>query len=77
MARENQGVQIALIATVILTLILFGTTFYFYKQYSEAVAKEEGGHAEGVGCEQEDRRTGEVRVDAEENGRIRRGRPGT
>lgn len=40
MARENQGVQIALIATVILTLILFGTTFYFYKQYSEAVAKE-------------------------------------
>jgi hypothetical protein len=41
MARENQGVQIALIAAVILTLIFGGLSFYFYKQYTEANIKEQ------------------------------------
>ncbi len=36
MARENQGLQIAVIIFVILTLILAVTTFVFFKQYDEA-----------------------------------------
>jgi hypothetical protein len=35
MARENQGLQIALIVFVMLTLILGVTTFVFYRQYDE------------------------------------------
>ena len=38
---ENQGMQIALIAAVILTLIFGGLSFYFYKQYTEANVKEQ------------------------------------
>ncbi|MFC1596677.1 hypothetical protein ACFL5Q_01890, partial [Planctomycetota bacterium] len=46
MARENQGLQIALIIFVMLTIILGVTTFLFYKQYQEqaiatAAAQEE------------------------------------
>ena len=36
MARENQGLQIALIIFVILTLLLGVTTFLFFKSYDEA-----------------------------------------
>lgn len=36
MARENQGLQIALIVSVMLTIILGGTTYYFYRQFDEA-----------------------------------------
>ena len=39
MARENQGLQIALIVSVMLTIILGGTTYYFYRQYDEANTK--------------------------------------
>jgi hypothetical protein len=39
MARENQGLQIALIVSVMLTIILGGTTYYFYRQYDEASTK--------------------------------------
>ena len=41
MARENQGLQIALIIFVILTIILGVTTFLFFRQYEEATAKAE------------------------------------
>jgi len=40
MARENQGLQIALIVFVMLTLILGVTTFMFYRQSDEAKQKE-------------------------------------
>lgn len=36
MARENQGLQIALIVFVMLTIVLGGGTYYFYKTYDEA-----------------------------------------
>lgn len=39
MARENQGLQIALIVFVMLTIILGVTTFIFFRQYEEADAK--------------------------------------
>lgn len=39
MARENQGLQIALIVFVMLTLILGVTTFVFYRQSDEAKGK--------------------------------------
>lgn len=39
MARENQGLQIALIVTVMLTIILGVTTFIFYRQYDDANTK--------------------------------------
>ena len=39
MARENQGLQIALIASVMLTVILAGTTYYWYRQYDDAETK--------------------------------------
>ena len=39
MARENQGLQIALIIFVMLTIILGVTTFIFYRQYEEAAIK--------------------------------------
>ena len=39
MARENQGLQIALIVFVMLTIVLGVTTFLFYRQYDEADAK--------------------------------------
>ena len=35
MARENQGLQIALIIFVMLTIILGVTTFLFFRQYQE------------------------------------------
>ncbi len=38
MARENQGLQIALIIFVMLTIILGVTTFIFFRQYEEATA---------------------------------------
>jgi len=42
MARENQGLQIALIIFVMLTIILGVTTFLFYKQFQEqAIARAE------------------------------------
>lgn len=40
MARENQGLQIAMIVFVLLTIIFAVTTFIFYSQYSEANKKE-------------------------------------
>lgn len=39
MARENQGLQIALIIFVILTIMLGVTTFIFFRQYEEAALK--------------------------------------
>ena len=39
MARENQGLQIALIALVTLLLLLGGTTYVFYHSYDEASKK--------------------------------------
>jgi len=39
MARENQGLQIAVIVFVMLTIILGVTTFIFYRQYEEAAMK--------------------------------------
>lgn len=41
MARENQGLQIALIVFVMFTIILGVTTFMFSKEYSKAKAAEE------------------------------------
>jgi type III secretory pathway component EscV len=46
MARENQGLQIALIIFVMLTIILGVTTFIFVRQYQEADQKAEAKTAE-------------------------------
>ncbi len=43
MARENQGLQIALITFVMLTLVLSVTTFIFFKQSEEADTKAKAG----------------------------------
>ena len=40
MARENQGLQIALIIFVMLTIVLGVTTFIFFRQYDEASIAE-------------------------------------
>lgn len=40
MARENQGLQIALIIFVMLTILLGVMTFMFFRQYQEAAIKE-------------------------------------
>ena len=41
MARENQGLQIALILSVMLTIVFMVTTFIFVRQYQEAAAKSQ------------------------------------
>ncbi len=46
MARENQGLQIALIVFVMLTIILGVTTYLFYRQYEEADIKAKNNLAE-------------------------------
>lgn len=46
MARENQGLQIALIIFVMLTIILGVTTFLFFRQYEDALLKAEAAAAE-------------------------------
>ncbi len=46
MARENQGLQIALIILVILTLFLGVFTFVFYKQYQQQRLKAEAAEQE-------------------------------
>ena len=38
-ARENQGLQIALIIFVMLTIVLIVTTFLFFRNYQEAQEK--------------------------------------
>ncbi len=58
MARENQGLQIALIAFVMLTVIFGVMTFLFYKQYDEQriqaeTAKKEKGDADTARAETE------------------------
>ncbi len=45
MARENQGLQIALIIFFMLTIILGVTTFVFFRQYQEADKKAEAARA--------------------------------
>ncbi len=39
MARENQGLQIALIVSVMLVIILGASTYYYFRQYDEASVK--------------------------------------
>jgi hypothetical protein len=46
MARENQGLQIALIIFVMLTIILGVTTYLFFRQYEEADIKAKNNLAE-------------------------------
>jgi hypothetical protein len=46
MARENQGLQIALIVSVMLTIILGGTTYYFYRLYDEVSVKAASAEAD-------------------------------
>jgi len=41
MARENQGLQIALIAFVVLTILFSVMTFMFFRQAKEATAELE------------------------------------
>lgn len=48
MARENQGLQIALIVFVMFTIILGVTTFMFSKEYSKATAAEEAASAKAA-----------------------------
>jgi hypothetical protein len=45
MARENQGLQIALIIFVMLTIVLGVTTFIFFRKYDEAVLKAKDSEA--------------------------------
>lgn len=53
MARENQGLQIALIVFVMLTLILGVTTFVFYRQYDEANKQAAAAQQEKTKVDQE------------------------
>ena len=46
MARENQGLQIALIIFVMLTIVLSVTTYLFYRQYDEATVNAKNNAAE-------------------------------
>ncbi len=41
-ARENQGLQIALIIFVMLTIVLIVTTFLFFNSYKNEMAKNQG-----------------------------------
>lgn len=42
MTRENQGLQIALIVSVMLTVIFGGMTYYWYRQYDDANTRSSG-----------------------------------
>ncbi|MBN2023501.1 MAG: hypothetical protein JW809_11995 [Pirellulales bacterium] len=46
MARENQGLQYALIAFVLLTIILGVTTFIFFRQYQQMTIKADANETE-------------------------------
>ena len=46
MAKENQGLQIALIIFVMLTIILGVTTFLFFRQYEDALLKADAAAGE-------------------------------
>jgi len=48
MARENQGLQIALIIFVVLTIALGVTTFLFFRSYEEADLKAKANLAEAT-----------------------------
>jgi len=48
MARENQGLQIALIVFVMLTIILGVTTYLFFRQYEEADIRAKSNAAEAT-----------------------------
>jgi hypothetical protein len=48
MARENQGLQIALIVSVMLTVVLAGTTYYWYRQYDDAETKAKSNLADAT-----------------------------
>jgi hypothetical protein len=52
MARENQGLQIALIVCVMLTIILAVTTFLLYRNYDEACTREK---AQAKSAEEKDK----------------------
>ena len=56
MARENQGLHIALIIFVLLTVTLGVTTFYFFKQFDEAQIKTRTADAERLKSSQEQTR---------------------
>lgn len=62
MASPNQGLQIALIAAVMLALILGVTTFLFYKQYDDQRAQAETAKNEKAAADQ-------ARADAEKANR--------
>ena len=53
MARENQGLHIALIIFVLLTVMLGVTTFYFFKQFDEAQNKAKAAEGERLKSTQE------------------------
>jgi hypothetical protein len=57
MARENQGLQIALILFVMLTIILSVSTYLCYRAYDEANKGKEGALAAGSKIEQEARKS--------------------
>ena len=65
MARENQGLQIALIVFVMLTIILGVTTFIFYRQYEEAAIKAEKAQQDSVTS------TSKARTVQEENNKLK------
>lgn len=56
MARESQGLQIALIIFVLLTVGLGVGTFYFFKQFDETQIKTKTAEAEKVKSDQEAKR---------------------
>ncbi len=60
-ARENQGLQIALIIFVMLTIILSVTTFLFYRNYKGEVTKKESADNEAKNANQQMRETQEER----------------
>jgi hypothetical protein len=59
MARENQGLQIALIVFVMLTIILSVTAYLFYRQYQEADGKGRQAQADVSKAQDESRKNAE------------------
>jgi hypothetical protein len=63
MARENQGLQIALIVFVMLTIILGVTTYLFFQQYGEADLKAKSNSAK---CDEQTKRAIKAEDDVKE-----------
>jgi hypothetical protein len=65
MARENQGLQIALIVSVMLTIILTVTAFLLYRNYDEACIREKAANTKATDADKQ------AKTAVEENNRLK------